>query len=216
MARITVLGGTGYAGANIVSNAAGRGHDVVSYSRNLPDDQVQGVEYRTGDVADAATIAAAVTGADVVVVALSPRGALEGAGKLRAIVAKVAEAVAAAGGRLGVVGGAGSLLVADGGPKLAETEGFPAEFKPEAAEMAGVLDDLRASDVALDWFLVSPAASFGPWAAGEATGTYRLGGDVLLADAEGNSAISGADFADAFVTEIETPAHRRARFTVAY
>lgn len=33
MARIVVLGGTGYAGSNIVAVAAGKGHEVVSYSR---------------------------------------------------------------------------------------------------------------------------------------------------------------------------------------
>ncbi len=63
---------------------------------------------------------------------------------------------------------------------------------------------------------MSPAGSFGPWAAGEYTGEYRVGGDVLLTDAAGESAISGADFGVGVVDEIETPEHRRARFTLAY
>ncbi|WP_428833562.1 NAD(P)-dependent oxidoreductase, partial [Pseudoclavibacter helvolus] len=113
-------------------------------------------------------------------------------------------------------GGAGSLFGAEGGPRLADTDGFPEPVKPEAAEMAGVLDDLRASAPELDWFYVSPAAAFGSWAPGEATGDYRVGGDILLTDANGDSNISGADFAAAILTEIETPAHRRARFGVAY
>jgi len=79
-----------------------------------------------------------------------------------------------------------------------------------------VLDDLRASDESLDWFFVSPAGGFGAWVPGEATGVFRVGGDVLLVDANGDSNISGADLALAIVNEIETPAHRRARFTVAY
>lgn len=215
MTRITVLGGTGYAGSNIVA-AARRHHQVVSYSRKLPESPLAGVDYRTGDVSDGALLAAAVRDADVVVSALSPRGALEGAGVLRAIEATVATLAKDAGVRFGVVGGAGSLLVAEGGPKLADTEGFPDAFKAEAEEMAGVLDDLLASDPALDWFFVSPAAGFGAWVPGEATGRYRIGEDVLLVDADGNSNISGADFADAVVTEIERPRHRRARFTVAY
>lgn len=216
MARITLLGGTGYAGSNIVAAAAGAGHRVVSYSRTLPGSPLAGVDYRTGDVTDGALLASAVQDADVVVSALSPRGALAEAGVLRAVEATVAALAADAGTRFGVVGGAGSLLVAEGGPKLADTEGFPAAFKAEADEMAGVLDDLRAGDPSLDWFFVSPAASFGAWAPGEATGSYRIGGDVLLADANGNSEISGADFGAAVVAEIERPAHRRARFTVAY
>ena len=62
----------------------------------------------------------------------------------------------------------------------------------------------------------SPAGGFGAWAPGEATGNYRVGGDILLVDDEGESFISGADFADAVVREIQEPAHRRARFTVGY
>jgi putative NADH-flavin reductase len=216
MAKITVFGGTGYAGGNIVAAAASKGHQVTSYSRNQPEAPVAGVDYRTGDVADAAVVATAVEGADVVVSALSPRGALDGAGVLRAIDTKIGKAAQAAGARFGVVGGAGSLLVAEGGPKVADTDDFPAQFSAEAAEMGGVLDDLRASDAGLDWFFVSPAGDFGAWAPGEATGTYRVGGDVLLVDADGNSNISGADFAAAVVAEIDTPQHRRARFTVAY
>ncbi|MFD2840602.1 NAD(P)-dependent oxidoreductase [Populibacterium corticicola] len=216
MARIVVLGGTGYAGGNIVAVAAARGHQVLSYSRNLPQTSVAGVDYRTGDITDDALITAAVEGADVVVSALSPRGALEGVGVLRAVETKIADTAKEAGVRFGVIGGAGSLLVAEGGPALAETDSFPADYKAEADEMASVLEDLRASDAALDWFFVSPAASFGAWVPGEATGTYRIGGDVLLVDADGNSNISGADLADAVVTEIEQPRHVRARFTVAY
>lgn len=216
MARITVLGGTGYAGSNLVAVAAQRGHEVVSYSRGLPEALISGVDYRTGDVTDPATLAAAVDGADVVVSALSPRGALEGEGVLRGVEGRLADAAASAGVRLGVIGGAGSLLVAPGGPKLVDTPAFPDEVKPEAREMGAVLEDLRASDSALDWFYVSPAGGFGAWAAGEATGVYRLGDDILLVDDAGESNISGADLAAAIVDEIEKPAHRRARFTVAY
>lgn len=50
MTRIHVLGGTGYAGSRIVCEAAKRGHQVVSYSRSIPDKQTPGVEYRAGDV----------------------------------------------------------------------------------------------------------------------------------------------------------------------
>lgn len=214
MARITVVGGTGYAGSHIVREAAARGHQVTSLSRATPAELVDQVTYLTGDVLDPAVLAGAVGDADVVVEALSPRGALEG--KLVGVVRQLAAAAQAAGVRIGVVGGAGSLLVAEGGPALSETDGFPHEFMAEAAELAQVLTDLRGSDPELDWFFLSPAAGFGAWAAGEHTGTFRIGGDVLLADEQGESRISGADFAQAFVDEIEAPAHRRQRFTVAY
>lgn len=216
MVNITVVGGTGYAGGNIVLASVQRGHHVVVYSRRAPSRPVAGVEYRGGDVADPGTIDSAVAGTDVLVSALSPRGQLSAAGAMRELVARMAEAVAARGVRLGVIGGAGSLLVAEGGPKLADTDEFPVEILPEAMEMDGVLHDLRGADPALDWFFVSPSAGFGPSNPGQATGEFRLGRDLLLSDASGRSFISGPDLGLAVVEEIEHPAHRRTRFTVGY
>jgi len=116
----------------------------------------------------------------------------------------------------GLIGGAGSLLVAEGGPKLVDTPDFPKEFAEEPRVLDAVLQDLRGAEEGLDWFFVSPAAGFGSFAPGERTGAYRIGGDVLLTDENGDSHLSGQDLAVALVDEIETPAHRRTRFTVAY
>ncbi|MDR0960155.1 MAG: NAD(P)H-binding protein [Propionibacteriaceae bacterium] len=214
MTRINVIGGSGFAGGCIVREAAARGHTVRSWSRSVPTEQTPGVEYLAGDVLDPEIERQATADADVVVMALSPRGPMEG--KVEGAVQAVANLAQAAGERLGVVGGAGSLLVAPGGPMLAETADFPPSFKPEADEMARVLADLRASDEALDWFFLSPAPGFSPPDPGERTGVFRLGGDVALWDDKGGSDISGADFAVAFVDEIESPAHHRQRFTLAY
>lgn len=215
MARITVLGGTGYAGAHLVRVAAERGHQVTSISRSRPAEPIEGVDYRTGSVLEEQFLASAVDGADVVVSALSPRGELTG--RVRGVLQQLAPLAARSGTRLGVVGGAGSLNLAPDGPKLMDTDAFPADYRPESQEMGAVLDDLRAGQhPGLDWFLVSPAANFGAWAPGQATGTYRLGRDLLLTDADGNSEISGADLADAVVREIESPQHRNQRFTLAY
>lgn len=216
MARITVLGGTGYAGSHIVAVAAERGHDVTAFSRNTPEAPVAGVTYRTGDVTDSEALEAALTDADVLISALSPRGALEAEGKLRAVEKAIADQARDRGIRFGVIGGAGSLRVSDGGPLLVETDDFPEAFRSEAREMASVLDDLRASNASLDWFFVSPSAAFGAHAPGEAVGSFRLGGDLLILDANGASAISGPDLALAVLQEIEHPAHRRERFTVGY
>ncbi len=216
MSRIVILGGTGYAGSHIAKEAVRRGHQVVSVSRNAPTSELSGVEYRTGDVRDEALLRSVIEGADVVVSALSPRGDMAPSGTLRDNARTVARIAREQGARLGVVGGAGSLLVAEGGPKLMDTPEFPEEYKDEPREMERVLEALREEGEGLDWFFVSPAGGFGAFAPGEARGTYRTGGDVLLTDEEGQSFISGADFALAFVDEIETPAHRGERFTVAY
>jgi uncharacterized protein len=214
MARISVFGGTGYAGSNIVAEAARRGHTVTSVSRSLPGQRVDDVEYVTGSLLDADTRAKALANSDVVVVTVAPRGDM--AGRVQAGIAALAAEAEQAGVRIGVVGGAGSLHVAEGGPRLFDTADFPADYKPESLEMAAALDDLRAAPESLDWFYVCPPAGFGGFAPGEPRGTYRVADDLLLTDDEGNSFIGGADFGTAVVDEIERPAHRRARFTVAY
>src|SRR5581483_3155046 len=159
MARIVVVGGTGYAGRHIVREAAARGHHVVSFSRKAPVAPVVGVDYQMGDVLQSGIPSSLLDGADVVVETLSPRGPL--AGKLVDVVAELAKLTQAAGARLAVVGGAGSLQVAPGGPLLMDSAGFPAEYRAEAQELGAVLRLLKESDSALDWFFVSPAAGFG-------------------------------------------------------
>ncbi|PWH07863.1 NAD-dependent epimerase [Brachybacterium endophyticum] len=216
MARIIVLGGTGYAGGHIVEEAARRGHDVVSASRTAPESLPEGVSHRAGDLRDADYLAGLLKGADVVVATSSPRGELAEEGVLRAAYGQLAQLAQERGVRLGVIGGAGSLHVSEGGPLLVDTPDFPDAFQVEARELNAVLGDLRQSGQALDWFFLSPAAGFGGFAPGERTGAYRVGGDLLLADENGESFISGADLAIAVVDEIEEPRHRRARFTVAY
>ncbi|WP_261166343.1 NAD(P)-dependent oxidoreductase [Microbacterium sp. Marseille-Q6965] len=214
MTRIAIIGGTGYAGGHIARAAADRGFEVISYSRRLPDAPQPGIEYRQADARDREAARAIVADADVAVVSVAPRGDMEG--RVEGTVAQLADLAPEAGARLGVIGGAGSLLVAEGGPKVMDTDGFPPQILPEVREAERILERLRADDSALDWFYVSPAGGFGAFAPGEARGTYRTGGDVLLVDEAGESFISGADFGLAVVDEIERPAHRRRRFTVAY
>lgn len=213
MSRITVVGGTGYAGSHIASEAAARGHQVTALSRKAPEQPIDGVTYKQVDLLDSNTANEATADADTVIVALSPRGALDG--KIREVVSNIAQSASASGARLGVVGGAGSLKVTEDGPLLKDTDGFPEAFRSEATQMTEALQDLRDS-TNLDWFLVSPSAGFGGFNPGEQTGSYRTGGDVLLSDSNGESFISGADFATAFVDEVEKPQHKNERFTVGY
>ena len=213
MARIVVIGGTGYAGGNVVKEAASRGHDVVSVSRSAPDEAVEGVDYVAADVLDGDAIADILSGADVVVSSVSPRGDMldKGLDVIRALAARLAGTET----RLGVVGGAMGSLAAPGGPRLWDL-GVPEQYRHEAGVGVKTLELLQESDAELDWFLVHPPKVFGSWEPGERTGSYRKGGEVVVEDAEGTSYISGADFAVAVVDEIEQPTHRRERFTVGY
>lgn len=216
MARITVLGGTGYAGAAIVVEAARRGHEVTAVSRTAPEAPVDGVAYESGSVRDAAVLDRVVPGRDVVISALSPRGDM--AGHVEEVLRGLARRLDGTGARLAHVGGASSLLVEEGGPRLWDVTKahVPDEVRPEIETGLQILDDLQASPETLDWFYVSPPQDFGAWVPAPATGRYRLGGDVLLKNEAGESTISAADLAVAIVDEIETPAHRRARFTAAH
>ncbi len=212
--RIKVLGGTGYAGSHIVREAVDRGHDVTSYSRNAPTVPVDGATYRLGSVFERAFLAESVTDADVVLESLSPRGEL--AGRLEGIVVDLIDLARDAGVRLGVLGGASSLRLTPGGPRLIDIRPPRPALAVEINEGIAILEALKSSPPDLDWFYVSPAAGFGAWAPGVATGRYRVGGDVLLVDEIGESHISGADLALAVVDEVERPAHHRMRVHFAY
>jgi putative NADH-flavin reductase len=211
LSRIVIIGGTGYTGTNVAREATSRGHEVVSWSRNAPAAPVEGVRYETGDAADATAV---VPGADVVVLALSPRG--DTAGRLVQLYPVYAAAAADTGARLIMVGGFSSLRPAPGAPRFAEGE-IPEEYREEALEGEATRQWLATSAPAgLDWVFVSPAGAYGAWAAGEKTGTYRVGGEVALFDSEGKSEISGPDFADAIVNEVDRAEHHREHISVAY
>ncbi len=216
MARITILGGTGYTGAAIVAEAAKRGHEVTSVSRSEPETRVDGVEYVIGSALDSATLDAVLPGRDVVISALSPRGDM--AGKVGGAVDDLITRLSGTSTRFGYVGGASSLQIEEGGPTVFEVskEHIPADVLPEVETGVAALATLKASPEALDWFYVSPPADFGSWLGTPSQGTFRLGGDVLLKDAEGVSTISAADLSLAIVDEVEKHAHPRARFTAAY
>lgn len=213
MARIVVIGGTGYAGGHIATEAASRGHEVVSVSRNEPSEKVAGVEYVRGSILDLDGLAAQFDGADAVISAVAPRGDMtdEVPGALRAL----ADRLTGTPTRLGVVGGAMGSLSAPGGPRLYDL-GVPEQYLHEATVGIESLDLLEASEPGLDWFLVHPPKVFGSWQPGERTGAYRMGGEVVVVTEDGSSFISGADFAIAVVDEVENGDHRRERFTVGY
>ncbi|WP_136706052.1 NAD(P)H-binding protein [Agromyces sp. H66] len=216
MARITVLGGTGYAGAAIVTEAQKRGHEVTAVSRTAHTEPVPGVQYVTGSVLDASVLDEVTDGRDAVIVALSPRGDM--AGKVEGVVEDLIARLADTSTRLGYIGGASSLQAEAGGPTLWELthEQLPADVKPEIETGLTAFELLKASPESLDWFFVSPPQEFGSWLGTTPKGSYVLGGDVLLKDDEGKSTIAAADLALAIVDELEAPTHHRRRFTARH
>lgn len=212
MSRIVVVGGTGYTGGNVVREAAARGHDVVSISRSEPKEPVDGVRYEVGPVEQVAQ--RVVPGAAAVVATLSPRGDM--VGRVVDVYRELARLSAEAGARYLQVGGFSSLRLAEDQQRFVEGD-VPEPYRAEALEGEAtrvLLAEHAPQD--LDWVFLSPAGAYGGWAAGERTGTYRVGGEVALFDAEGGSHLSGADFALAIVDEIESPKHHREHIGIAY
>jgi hypothetical protein len=108
------------------------------------------------------------------------------------------------------VGGAGSLEVAPG-VRLIDIPDFPNEYKPEALAQAEALALFRANS-SLQWTYLSPPVEIAP---GVRSGHYQTGGDQVLNNADGESAISVEDYAVALIDELEQAKHVQARFTVA-
>jgi uncharacterized protein len=196
--NIVVFGPTGMIGSRIVAELNARGHDVVGAGRS------------TGaDVTSVASVAEVAAGADAVVSAVAARGVDY---TLADVARSLIEGTRQAGvKRVVVVGGAATLEVSPG-TRLLDTPDFPEEWKAEALQGADSLAVYRGVDD-LDWTFVSPAAYIHP---GERTGRYRLGGDELLVDAEGNSEVSAEDYAIAIVDLLENGGHERERITVAW
>ena len=168
-----------------------------------------------GDVFNARDLATHMAGQDVIVTAVAARPAPTRDFYVRMVKAVVEAQRAQTGSprtRLLVVGGAGSLNNA-AGKRLVDTFGnLPQGAQNEVLSMVEALDYLRTvKDTS--WTFFSPAASIVP---GTRTGKFRLGGDELVVDAQGRSAISMEDYAVAMLDEIENPRHPNTRFTIGY
>lgn len=205
MSHIAILGISGRVGSRIANELLARGHTVTGIARNI--DKVRpkpGLALKQADATQLNALVLPLRGHDAVVSATHFAGGIDAATAVAA--AKQADVP-----RLLVVGGAGSLEIAPG-KALVDTPQFPDAYKAEALAGRTFLEALRA-EKELDWTFLSPSALLEP---GERTGSYRTGGDQLLADADGKSWISMEDYAIAMADEIEKPAHPRQRFTVGY
>lgn len=211
--KVAILGATGWIGRHLVHEAKSRGHEVIALVRDPNKAMELQIEARPLDLLNTHTDwAAALQGVEVLISAVGGRAA----GNHNLVVA-TAERVLTELPALGVqrllwVGGAGSLEVAPN-VTLVSTPQFPDEYKDEALAMVKALEVFRHSQSPVNWTFISPAALIFP---GERQGRYRVGGDQLLQDAEGNSQISVSDYAVAMIDELEQAQYPRQRIGVAY
>ncbi|MWA11448.1 NAD(P)-dependent oxidoreductase [Streptomyces sp. BA2] len=213
--RITVLGAAGNVGSRVVTEALARGHEVTAVVREparFPSLH-PAATHRTGDAGVPEHVAELSAGQDLVVNATRPAPGREA--EHAAISRALLAGLAATGVRLLIVGGAGSLTVPGSGGVLAidDPAYVPAAWRHIALASNAQYDAVRTADTDVDWTYLSPSALLEP---GVRTGTYRLGADELIVDAEGKSSISMEDLAAALLDEAERPEHRRTRFTAGY
>lgn len=212
--KITVLGAAGNTGSRVVHESLSRGHEVTAVVRNLASSNnlPAGVKVIAGDAGNVEDVVRISTGQDVVISAIRPASGHES--DIIPTTRSLMDGLAQTGVRLLIVGGAATLTVPGTGGKTVLED---ANFLPVSARHIGKAsaDQLEAclAETRVDWAYLSPAAQFAP---GERTGTYRLGTDELLIDAEGISKISMEDLAVVLLDEAEQPKHHRIRFTAAY
>jgi putative NADH-flavin reductase len=213
--KVAIIGASGFVGTELLKEALTRGHQVTAIVRNPEKITIQNpnLTIKQGDASDSDSVAALVAGNEAVLSAYNAGWAnpnlyddfLAGSKAIQ-------EGTKKAGiKRLLVVGGAGSLQVTPT-LQLVDTPQFPAEWKAGATSARDYLTYLRR-EKELDWTFLSPAIMLEP---GERTANFRLGGDQLLTDENGESKISVQDLAVALVDELEKNQFIQQRFTVAY
>jgi len=213
--NIVLFGAGGNIGRVIADELLLRHHQVTGVTRggDFATPHGSALTVKAGDVTNPDVVADLIAGHDAVASAVGPQIGVEDdetilLGAARSLTAALPRANVR---RLVVLGGAGGLEVAPG-VRVVDTPSFPAMWKANALAQIKALALYRDVED-LDWTVVSPAAIIEP---GERTGTFRIGGEQLLVDAEGRSRISIADYAIAFVNELERGEAIRRRITVAY
>ena len=216
--RIVLLGATGFVGSALLVEALHRGHKVTAIVRHPKKlEKRDGLTATAGDVYDTDSLASLIAGHDALISAFNP-GWTPGTVKPEMYDEQVrgTSSIIAAARKAGIkrvlwVGGAGGLEVAPGVQSI-DAPGFPEWIKPGSRATSDALEQLQKLPE-LDWSFLAPSAKLEP---GQRTGKFRLGGDQLLVDANGESRISVQDYAVAMIDELERPAHIRQRFTVGY
>lgn len=117
--KILLIGASGMIGAAILSEASGRGHSIFAVARHPQNiDPSKATTVKGADGANRPELEPLVRDVDVIVSSVSPRGEGDQTEQALGVARTLAGLAAAHDKRLVVVGGAGSLKLADGTPVL--------------------------------------------------------------------------------------------------
>ncbi|MFI9404079.1 NAD(P)-dependent oxidoreductase [Nocardia sp. NPDC052316] len=226
---IGIFGATGVIGGRAVAEATRRGHRVTAFARDAARFPAErgAASWQVADWLDADSIAAAISGLDVVISAVNAgHGIADTIARAGDFVVGAQAMVRALERhprvRVIAVGGAGSLEIAPGLQlvdtgadflrSLTEDLGVPAEYAEVVRALRDALNVYRLSN--RNWTYLSPSA--GRIEPGPRTGRFRVGGDQLLIAADGAPDLSAEDLAVALLDEVEQPRYLQRRFTVGY
>lgn len=214
--KVAIIGATGFVGSSLVREAVNRDLTVGAIARNTDKIVNNEVAKIAIDVNNEKELADKLKGYDVVVSAFNagwtnPNIYNDFLAGSKAIQQAVKDAGIK---RLIVIGGAGSLYVADN-VQAVDTPDFPAAFKSGASAARDYLNILK-QEKDLDWVFFSPAFEMNPGITTGRTGKYRLGKDHPVFDENNASRLSVEDLAVVIFDEVQKPKHHRERFTAAY
>jgi len=212
--KVAILGATGFVGSALLYEALHRGHKVTAIVRH-PEKLAgqEGLIAMFGDVYDPALLETVIRGHDAIISAFNPGWKNPNLydDQVRGTASIIAAVKKAGITRVLWVGGAGGLEVKPG-VRVLDGPDLPDWVRPGALATFNALEQLKR-EPELAWSYLAPSAEMLP---GERTGKFRLGGDQLLIDANGQSRISVQDYSVAMIDELENPHHIRQRFTVGY
>lgn len=216
MKNIVLIGGSGFIGSVLLTEALSRGHKVKVIVRNPERITVvhPNLILEKGDASDSHLLSSMCKGYDVVISAFNPGWKNPDIAKetLRVYPAILKGVKESGVKRFLVVGGAGSLFVKPG-IRLVDSGVFPEAFLPAVKALVTFYLEFLSAEMSLDWVYFCPAQNIAP---GKRTGKFRLGNDSLITDSEGKSNISVEDYAIAMLNEAEKPAHHMEIFTIGY
>ncbi len=203
--KVAVVGSNGRVGSLVVKELLERNYDVVSIAK----EETECVKTLIKDALDLTK--EDLNSFDVVIDAVDG-WTPETIHNITDVMNHLADLLESSNTRLIVVGGAGSLYVNKERTVTVDMgKDFPDSWKPLSNAHGKGLEKLRNSKD-LKWTYISPACNF--VADGKRTGEYKLGGENLILNSNGESVISYADYALALVDVIESGKYIKERISV--
>jgi len=215
--KIAVIGATGFVGSTLIKELVSRQFDVLGIANVDKESADANLKYVNLDVNQTSELASLIEGYDVLISAFSA-GWTNPNYHEDYITSSVSiqNAVRLAGvGRYIVIGGSGSLYVAEGVQAVA-TNTFPEDFKTVAkAARAYYLEHLKTEET-VEWLYFSPPFEMHPGITKGRTAKYRSGTLTPIFDEQGKCSISVEDLAVAIVDEVENNSFNKTIYTVGY